>query len=79
MVRRAAPTHAQLCRSETTISFLNRDYPPVGNLEQLYRMLASEPRAVEELRADSQLGEEEFDKRWRSGDSRRARMDFAAT
>jgi RecQ family ATP-dependent DNA helicase len=42
--------------------FLNRDYPPVENLTQVFRALSEEPRAVEELRAVSQLGEEEFDK-----------------
>src|ERR1700691_3074613 len=42
--------------------FLNRDYPPVENLTQVFRGLSEEPRAVEELRAASRLGEEEFDK-----------------
>lgn len=42
--------------------FLNRDYPPVGNLEQVFKVLGEEPRAVEELRESSKLGEEEFDK-----------------
>jgi ATP-dependent DNA helicase RecQ len=42
--------------------FLNRDYPPVGNLEEVFRSLGEEARAVEDLRAASQLGEEEFDK-----------------
>jgi ATP-dependent DNA helicase RecQ len=42
--------------------FLNRDYPPVDHLTQVFRTLSEEPRAVEELRAGSQLGEEEFDK-----------------
>jgi ATP-dependent DNA helicase RecQ len=42
--------------------FLNRDYPPVDNLAQVFRTLGDEPRAVEELREASQLGEEEFDK-----------------
>jgi len=42
--------------------FLNRDYPPVEHLMQVYRTLSEEPRAVEELRAGSKLGEEEFDK-----------------
>jgi superfamily II DNA helicase RecQ len=42
--------------------FLNRDYPPVEHLKQVFRTLSEEPRAVEELRAESQLGEEEFDK-----------------
>ncbi|HXR39011.1 MAG TPA: ATP-dependent DNA helicase RecQ [Terracidiphilus sp.] len=42
--------------------FLNRDYPPTEHLAQVFRALGEEPRAVEELRATSQLGEEEFDK-----------------
>jgi ATP-dependent DNA helicase RecQ len=42
--------------------FLNRDYPAVGNLERVFRMLSGDPRPVEELRANSKLLEEEFDK-----------------
>jgi len=42
--------------------FLNRDYPPVGHLEQVFRSLGDEPQLVEELRAGSKLAEEEFDK-----------------
>jgi len=42
--------------------FLNRDYPPVEQLHEVYRALGEEARAVEELRAESKLGEEEFDK-----------------
>jgi RecQ family ATP-dependent DNA helicase len=42
--------------------FLNRDYPPVEHLNQVFRTLSEESRAQEELRAESQLGEEEFDK-----------------
>ncbi|MGA9668700.1 MAG: ATP-dependent DNA helicase RecQ [Terracidiphilus sp.] len=42
--------------------FLNRDYPPVPHLEQVFRALGDEARAVEDLRASSKLGEEEFDK-----------------
>ena len=42
--------------------FLNRDYPPVEHLNQVYRVLGDEPQPVEELRAASKLGEEEFDK-----------------
>ena len=42
--------------------FLNRDYPPVDNLALVFRTLGDEPRAVEELREASRLGEEEFDK-----------------
>jgi superfamily II DNA helicase RecQ len=42
--------------------FLNRDYPPVDHLTQVFRALGEEPQPVEELRAASRLGEEEFDK-----------------
>ncbi|MGO9340763.1 MAG: RecQ family ATP-dependent DNA helicase [Terracidiphilus sp.] len=42
--------------------FLNRDYPPVEHLAQLFKALDEEPRMVEELRAKSQLSDEEFDK-----------------
>ena len=42
--------------------FLNRDYPPAGHLEQVFGALGEEAQAVEELRAASKLGEEEFDK-----------------
>jgi RecQ family ATP-dependent DNA helicase len=42
--------------------FLNRDYPPVENLNQVFKTLGEEPRAVDEMRAASKLGEEEFDK-----------------
>jgi RecQ family ATP-dependent DNA helicase len=42
--------------------FLNRDYPPAEHLAQVFRALGEVPRAVEELRAASRLGEEEFDK-----------------
>jgi len=42
--------------------FLNRDYPPVEHLQQIYRTLAEDPKHVDELRAESNLEEEEFDK-----------------
>ncbi|HEY1648294.1 MAG TPA: ATP-dependent DNA helicase RecQ [Terracidiphilus sp.] len=42
--------------------FLNRDYPPVEHLNEVFGVLAEEPCAVEELRAQSKLSEEEFDK-----------------
>jgi RecQ family ATP-dependent DNA helicase len=42
--------------------FLNRDYPPAEHLQQVSRLLNEEPQPVEELRAKSKLGEEEFDK-----------------
>ncbi len=42
--------------------FLNRDYPPVEHLNEVFRALGDEPKVVEELRAASKLGEEEFNK-----------------
>jgi len=42
--------------------FLNRDYPPVDHLVQIFRALGEEPIAVEDLHAGSNLGDEEFDK-----------------
>lgn len=42
--------------------FLNRDYPPVDNLNQVFRALTADPQPAEELREASKLGEEEFDK-----------------
>jgi ATP-dependent DNA helicase RecQ len=42
--------------------FLNRDYPPTEHLNQVYRGLQEERQPVDELRAASKLGEEEFDK-----------------
>jgi superfamily II DNA helicase RecQ len=42
--------------------FLNRDYPPIDHLNQVFRALGDEPRPVEELRNASKLGEEDFDK-----------------
>jgi ATP-dependent DNA helicase RecQ len=42
--------------------FLNRDYPPVDHLNQIFLSLGTEPEAVDQLRSKSKLGEEEFDK-----------------
>ena len=42
--------------------FLNRDYPPVDHLQQVFRALGENPQPAEELRAASKLAEEEFDK-----------------
>ncbi|MGA3046688.1 MAG: ATP-dependent DNA helicase RecQ [Terracidiphilus sp.] len=57
--------------------FLNRDYPPVGHLEQVFRALSDEGRAVEDLRAASRLSEEEFDKALEKLEIHGgARMDF---
>jgi ATP-dependent DNA helicase RecQ len=64
--RDGAPSRTFLMHSyadqRTHDFFLNRDYPPVGNLEQVFKTLGEEPRAVEELRESSKLDEEEFDK-----------------
>jgi superfamily II DNA helicase RecQ len=42
--------------------FLNRDYPPAEQLQQVYKMLGEEPQPFVELRSASKMGEEEFDK-----------------
>jgi RecQ family ATP-dependent DNA helicase len=42
--------------------FFTRDYPPASELDQVARALSATPRPVEELRAESKLSEEAFDK-----------------
>ena len=42
--------------------FLGRDYPPADHLQQVFRSLGDEPKLVDELRTQSKLTEEEFDK-----------------
>jgi ATP-dependent DNA helicase RecQ len=42
--------------------FRTRDYPSVENLDRVFTMLNDDPQPVEELRANSKLLEEEFDK-----------------
>ncbi len=42
--------------------FLNRDYPPVEHLNQVFAALREEAQPFGDLRARSKLGEEEFDK-----------------
>jgi len=57
--------------------FLNRDYPPADHLQEVFRVLTEEPQPVEELRARSRLGEEEFDKALEKLEIHGgARMDF---
>jgi len=57
--------------------FLNRDYPPVEQLMEVFRVLGEEPQPVEELRAASRLAEEEFDKALEKLEIHGgARMDF---
>ena len=64
--RDGAPSRTYLMHSyadqRTHDFFLNRDYPPVDHLAQVYHALGNESRQVEELRAASKLDEEEFDK-----------------
>jgi RecQ family ATP-dependent DNA helicase len=68
--RDGAPSRTYLMHSyadqRTHDFFLNRDYPPVGQLEQVYRLLKDDPQQIEEVRAragsSAGLGEEEFDK-----------------
>ncbi len=64
--RDSAPGRTYLMHSyadqRTHDFFLNRDYPPTANLQQVFRSLGEEPHPVEELRAASKLAEEEFDK-----------------
>jgi RecQ family ATP-dependent DNA helicase len=88
--RDGAPSRTYLMHSyadqRTHDFFLNRDYPPVGHLEQVFRALSDEPQAVDELReracgraglGESGLGEEEFDKALEKLEIHGgARMDF---
>jgi len=64
--RDGAPSRTYLMHSyadqRTHDFFLNRDYPPVDHLQQVFRALGENPQPVEELRAASKLGDEEFDK-----------------
>ncbi len=64
--RDGAPSRTYLMHSyadqRTHGFFLNRDYPPVEHLNQVFHGLREEPQPVEELRAASKLSEEEFDK-----------------
>jgi RecQ family ATP-dependent DNA helicase len=64
--RDGAPSRTYLMHSyadqRTHDFFLNRDYPPVDHLQQVFAALGEQAQPVEELRAASKLGEEEFDK-----------------
>ena len=64
--RDGAPSRTFLMHSyadqRTHDFFLNRDYPPTENLHEVFRMLGEASRTIEDLRAGSKLGEEEFDK-----------------
>ena len=79
--RDGAPSRTYLMHSyadqRTHDFFLNRDYPPVDHLQQVFRVLTEEPQAVEDLRAASKLAEEEFDKALEKLEIHGgARMDF---
>ena len=57
--------------------FLNRDYPPVDNLQQVFRALGEEAQPMEKLREKSSLSEEEFEKALEKlRDSRRGESRF---
>jgi RecQ family ATP-dependent DNA helicase len=64
--RDGAPSRTYLMHSyadqRTHGFFLNRDYPPLEHLNQVYGSLGDEWQPVEALRAQSKLSEEEFDK-----------------
>jgi RecQ family ATP-dependent DNA helicase len=64
--RDGAPSRTYLMHSyadqRTHGFFLNRDYPPVANLSSVYHLLGDEPLPVDELRTNSKMLEEEFDK-----------------
>jgi ATP-dependent DNA helicase RecQ len=64
--RDGAPSRTYLMHSyadqRTHDFFLNRDYPPVEQLNAIFRILKDEPQPVEEVNALSKLGEEEFAK-----------------
>ena len=64
--RDGAPSRTYLMHSyadqRTHDFFLTRDYPPVEHLGQVYGLLGDDPRPIEEIRAASNLLEEEFDK-----------------
>jgi superfamily II DNA helicase RecQ len=64
--RDGAPSRTFLMHSyadqRTHDFFMTRDYPPVDHLQQVFHALGEEPQPVEELRAASKLGEEDFDR-----------------
>jgi ATP-dependent DNA helicase RecQ len=64
--RDGAPSRTFLMHSyadqRTHDFFLARDYPPTDHLHQVFRMLGEASRTIDDLRAESKLSEEEFDK-----------------
>jgi ATP-dependent DNA helicase RecQ len=60
--------------------FLHRDYPPVEHLKKVFAALSDEPRPLEDLRAASDLADEEFDKAIEKLEIHGgARVDFGGT
>ncbi len=64
--RDGAPSRTFLMHSyadqRTHDFFHNRDYPPTDHLHQIFHLLREDARSIDELRSDSTLTEEEFDK-----------------
>jgi RecQ family ATP-dependent DNA helicase len=64
--RDGAPSRTYLMHSyadqRTHDFFLNRDYPPVEQLNSVHRSLTADPQPVDALRSSSKLDDEEFDK-----------------
>ncbi len=59
---------------------LSRDYPPIENLTQVFQAVNETPQRVDEIRAASKLGEEEFDKALEKLEIHGgARVDFGGT
>jgi superfamily II DNA helicase RecQ len=82
--RDGAPSRTYLMHSfadqRTHDFFLNRDYPPVENLKKVFEALGEEPRPVEDIRAASDLMEEDFDKALEKLEIHGgARVDFGGT
>ena len=80
--RDGAPSRTFLMHSyadqRTHDFFHNRDYPPTDHLHQIFHMLREDARSIDELRSDSKLTEEEFDKALEKLEIHGgARVDFA--
>jgi len=64
--RDGAPSRTFLMHSyadqKTRDFFLSRDYPPADHLQQVFGLLTDSPQSVDELRAQSKLSMEEFEK-----------------
>jgi ATP-dependent DNA helicase RecQ len=64
--RDGAPSRTYLMHSyadqKTHDFFMNRDYPPVAHLSEIFSLLREEPQSMDELCEQSHLDSEEFDK-----------------